>query len=92
MDNDKKTDYRAAVEKRVKKEATELEAAQKKKSGGVDSRDRDGKITSQFVQECLMANELGDGMLYAAIHKKRRGVGSGRECCPEIFRRITKGG
>lgn len=71
MDNDKKTDYRAAVEERVKKEAAEMEAAQKKKFGGGDPRDRDGKITSQFVLECLYANELGDGVLFAAIHKDK---------------------
>ena len=48
-------------------EATKL----KKKFVGVDPYDSDGKITSKFVQECLYANELGDGMLYAAIHKKK---------------------
>ena len=29
------------------------------------------KISSKFVRECLYANELGDGMLYAAIHKDK---------------------
>jgi len=32
--------------------------------------DNDG-ITSNFVMECLAANALGDGMLYAAIHKDK---------------------
>ena len=73
MNNDKpgSHDYRPAVEKLVKEEAERLAAAKKKKASVGDPRDRDGKITSQFVQECLMANELGDGMLYAAIHKKK---------------------
>ena len=64
-------DIQAQVEKRVKEEAAEPEAAQKKKFGGGDPRDRDGKITSQFVLECLYANELGDGILFAAIHKDK---------------------
>lgn len=29
------------------------------------------EITSEFVMECLDANELGDGMLYAALHKDK---------------------
>jgi len=29
------------------------------------------KISSRFVQECLNANELGDGMLFAAINKDK---------------------
>jgi len=37
-----------------------------------DSVDNDRpEITSKFVMECLDANELGDGMLYAAIHLGR---------------------
>lgn len=65
-------DYRKAVEERVRKEAEILEAAKiKKKFAGVDPYDSEGKITSKFRLECLYANELGDGMLYAAIHKKK---------------------
>ena len=63
-------DYAKEVEDRVKKEAAALAAEQaKKKFAGVDQRGSDGKITSKFIQECLYANELGDGMLYAALHK-----------------------
>lgn len=62
-------DYRKAVEGRVKKEAEALAAAKKTKNASEDRRD--GKVTSKFVQECLYANELGDGMLYAAIHKDK---------------------
>ncbi len=29
------------------------------------------EITSKFVLDCLKANELGDGMLFAALHKDR---------------------
>jgi putative DNA primase/helicase len=69
--SDSPRDYRKAVEERVKKEAAALAAAQKTKASGGDRRGGDGKITSKFVQECLSANELGDGMLYAAIHKDK---------------------
>jgi putative DNA primase/helicase len=64
------TDYRKLVEERVKKEAEALAAANKNKVG-LDQGGGDGKITSRFVQDCLYTNELGDGMLYAAIHKNR---------------------
>jgi putative DNA primase/helicase len=67
MNND---EMRRQVEARVKKEAEDLAAADKKKGSAGGDR-RDGKITSKFVQECLYANELGDGMLYAAIHKDK---------------------
>jgi putative DNA primase/helicase len=64
------TDYRKLVEERVKKEAEALAAANKNKVG-LDQGGGDGKITSRFVQDCLYTNELGDGMLYAAIHSDR---------------------
>ena len=72
IDNDKPDDghdYRKLVEERVKEEAASLAAAKKTKDAGGDRHE--GKITSKFVQECLYANELGDGMLYAAIHKDK---------------------
>lgn len=62
-------DYREAVEERVKKEADALASAKEIKD--VNGDRRDGKITSRFVLDCLYANELGDGMLYAAIHKDK---------------------
>lgn len=66
---DKSKDYREAVEERVKKEAEVLAAAKETKGTGGDPQDE--KITSKFIQQCLGANELGDGMLYAAIHKNK---------------------
>lgn len=68
---DKNPDYRKLIEERVKQEAETLAAAEKKKVGGGDRRDGDVKITSTFVRECLYANELGDGMLFAAIHQDK---------------------
>ncbi len=32
---------------------------------------RNGKITSQFIQDCLFSGELGDGTLFAAVHKEQ---------------------
>lgn len=63
-------DYRKAVEERVKKEREDLAAADKKK-GAAGGDQHEGKITSKFVQQCLAANELGDGILYAAILKDK---------------------
>ena len=54
---------RAKVKARVKKEEKQQ---QDKKDN--ESKDNNG-ITSRFVLDCLNANELGDGMLFAAIHK-----------------------
>ena len=60
------------VEEKKKTELEMLAAAQKKKKKGSHSAQHsDGKITSEFVLECLYANELGDGILFAAIHKKK---------------------
>ncbi len=66
---DKSKDYREAVEERVKKEAAALAVAKKTKDTGGDRRD--GKNISKFVLECLISNELGDGMLLAGIHKDK---------------------
>jgi len=38
------------------------------------------EITSKFVIECLDANELGDGLLYAALHKDNFVFAKGSEC------------
>lgn len=34
-----------------------------------DTAGNNGKISRKFVRDCLFANQLGDGMLYAALHK-----------------------
>lgn len=62
--NDEKSDIdaiREQVEARKKEE-------QEKISGDIGGHDRP-EITSRFVQDCLHANELGDGMLFASIHQ-----------------------
>ncbi|MBU0680122.1 MAG: DNA primase [Proteobacteria bacterium] len=41
----------------------------KKESKEANAQGGGGGIDSKFVMECLNANELGDGMLYAALHK-----------------------
>jgi len=51
-----------AVEERVKKAKKATKPKPKKEKP---------KVTSIFVTECLLANELGDGMLYAAIHEDK---------------------
>lgn len=38
------------------------------------------EITSKFVMECLDANELGDGLLYAALHQDKFIFAKGSEC------------
>jgi len=38
------------------------------------------EITSKFVLECLDANELGDGLLYSALHKDKFVFAKGSEC------------
>ena len=38
------------------------------------------EITSKFVIQCLAANELGDGLLYAALHKDKFVFAKGSEC------------
>ena len=54
----------------------QVEARKKKESELLASGDGSGRgsggppeITPRFVRDCLYANELGDGMLYAAIHR-----------------------
>ena len=39
--------------------------------GDVSSDSSGGGVTSEFVMQCLEANELGDGMLYAALHQNQ---------------------
>ena len=54
---------RAAVEARAQAEAAELA---KKSSGG-----NGGGIDYKFLKGCLDCNELGDGLLFAALHRDR---------------------
>jgi putative DNA primase/helicase len=56
---------RAAVEKRIADEAAELAAAGKGPAGGNGHREIDYK----FLKRCLQSNELGDGILYSAVHQ-----------------------
>jgi putative DNA primase/helicase len=57
---------RRQVEERVQKEA---EAQAGATPGG--KAGENGKVKSQFVRDCLRANELGDGCLYAALLRGR---------------------
>ncbi len=57
----KETKYAADVQARIAKEQAEM---------AVDPAEVPGvNISSEFVMECLVANEFGDGMLYAALHQ-----------------------
>lgn len=58
MNDNKEQSIREAVEARKQAEAASLAEIPKK----------DNEITSAFVKDCLYANELGDGTLFAAIH------------------------
>ena len=55
---------KAAVEARAQAEAAELA----KKGGGGNGH---GEIDYKFLKGCLGCNELGDGLLFAAIHRDR---------------------
>lgn len=54
------------VEARKKSEAKKFVGS----GSGGSASDGDG-ISSKFVRDCLYANELGDGMLYVALHQNR---------------------
>ena len=60
--SNKEFDIAAAVTERVAEEAKGEEKQPEKKTG---------EVSSKFVLECLDAEALGDGMLYAEIHKER---------------------
>lgn len=53
------------TEKRIDEE-TEQRKAEKKEPGELPAP---GEVDSKFVVECLRQNEVGDGMLYAALHR-----------------------
>lgn len=61
-------DIQEQVDERLAQEAAALPAAPP------------AEITSKFVMECLDANELGDGLLYAALHKDKFVYAKGSEC------------
>ena len=54
---------RRQVEARAEKEAAALAG------GGGSGDEKPPEISSRFIQDCLHANELGDGMLFAEIHR-----------------------
>ena len=58
-------EVREGVEARV--QATEAALASQRP----DSGDNNGKISSRYIQACLSASEMGDGMLYAAANRSR---------------------
>ncbi|MGD9209609.1 MAG: phage/plasmid primase, P4 family [Desulfobacteraceae bacterium] len=61
MAEDKEQDsIQALIEERVKREKEALKATDKKPAKKA--------LCSKFVTDCLRANELGDGILYAEIH------------------------
>jgi putative DNA primase/helicase len=65
MSDDKLIDWREALQRRKEAEASKSETAgQAEKGGG-----RGDDIDSGFIWECFNANELGDGVLFAQIHK-----------------------
>jgi len=59
---DKVTDIREAVEARKRAEEAALEET---------AKPAESPITSKFIKQCLMANELGDGILFANLHRGR---------------------
>ena len=67
----------------VKADLLELKeriAAQVGNEGSWPTDNQPPTITSKFVMECLDANELGDGLLYAALHKDKFVYAKGSEC------------
>ena len=76
-DREKIERIRQAVEARAKERATKLEQEAKvdkdKGSGGGSSKGPGGfgtdKVDSNLIEECLNANELGDGILYSVLNE-----------------------
>lgn len=60
--NDNLEDIRKEVQERVDQEAAEYPEK---------AETSNGRISSRFIKQCLLANELGDGILYAAVQKDR---------------------
>lgn len=68
MDDKKEIErLRQQVEARKQKEADQFDGGSG--NGGGFRDDGNPKITSKFIIECLYSNALGDGILYAEIHK-----------------------
>ncbi|HBJ75261.1 MAG TPA: DNA primase [Syntrophaceae bacterium] len=62
------------VKDRVAQEAAQIAAARSTGgSPGLDGRPPDAadKVTSTLINDCLFANELGDGVLYATVFRDR---------------------
>src|SRR5512137_851892 len=57
---DTSDDIRVQVEERIRIEAEALAAREKP---------ADPVITPRLIKQCLQSNELGDGTLYAALHR-----------------------
>ena len=51
------------VNSRVEAEDIEITAGAEKKDTGSKN------ITPEFIQDCLFASEMGDGILYSALHQ-----------------------
>ena len=61
-------EMRRQVQKRIDKEAKEYSKDPDKDS---NKNAPPGKVTIKFIHECLFANELGDGVLYATLFRDR---------------------
>ena len=64
------------VAERVRAEAEDLKKKGKACGGSSPEKiappaEKEPKITSEFIHECLFKNELGDGLLYAALHREK---------------------
>ncbi len=66
-------EMRRQVQERVAEEAARSAlAAGSSPSGSAPSGNGDrGVVTSQFINECLFANELGDGVMYATLYRDK---------------------
>lgn len=63
--SDSGKDETKKIEKQVRKRVQEEAVAYP------DISSNNGRVSSDFVRQCLKANELGDGLLYSEIHKGR---------------------
>ncbi|MGB3223845.1 MAG: phage/plasmid primase, P4 family [Desulforhopalus sp.] len=60
-------DIGTQVEKRIQEEKAAIAAEKKPENGS----SKNGTVTSKFVMDCLYAEQLGNGMLYAEIFKDK---------------------
>ena len=68
---DSQEEMKAAVEKRIADETAQrkAEVEEKEAAGGKRKAPDPEEVDSKFVVDCLQQNELGDGRLYAALHR-----------------------